>query len=267
MTPKERQARVLDIIRAQRRASVDELAAALAASRETIRRDLGELARAGQVLKFHGGAGLPLPLGEGPFQERMAENAAAKLAIAERAARLFAPGETLLVDTGSTTLYFAEKLAAVPDLTVVTNSAEIARVVSRSGMRSRVFLLGGEYHLDNQQTVGTLAVSQIRAFRAHAAVIAVGALDARSGAMDFNIEEALIAQAMIEQAQSVTVLADSSKFDRIASFAVCPLARIANLVCEAPPEGALLEAVQKAGIRLHLPTRPPVLIASGNSTG
>lgn len=253
MTPKERRARLLDIIRAQRRASVDELAAALDISRETIRRDLAELAKAGKVQKFHGGAGLPAPSGEGPFQQRMSENAAAKLAIAEVAATLVRPGQTVFVDTGSTTLYFTERLAAVPNLTVVTNSAEIARMVARSGVRSRVFLLGGEYHLDNQQTVGTLAASQIRAFRAHAAVITVGALDARSGAMDFNIEEALIAQAMIEQAQSVTVLADSSKFDRIASFEVCPLARISNLVSEASPQDALLEAVRAAGIAVHLP--------------
>ena len=247
MTPKQRQARILDIIRQQQRAGVDELAAALDVSRESIRRDLTGLARAGKVQKFHGGAVLPPVPGEGPFRQRMAENAAAKIAVAGAAVSLFRPGETLFVDTGSTTLYFAERLAAVPDLTVVTNSAAIARVLAEAANGTRVFLLGGEFSPDNQQTVGTLAVAQVRSFRAHHAVLTVGALDTRSGAMDYNIEEAQMARAMVEQAQRVTVLADSSKFDRIASFEVCPLARLARLVSERAPAGELLAGLRRAG--------------------
>ena len=129
-------------------------------------------------------------------------------------------------------LYFTERLAEISGLTVVTNSTDIARTVSSSGAHNRTFLLGGEFSSDNRQTVGTMVAAQIRSFRAHHAVLTIGALDGRTGAMDFNIEEAQVARAMIEQSESLTVLAESSKFDTIASFEVCPLARIARLVCE-----------------------------------
>ena len=250
MTPRERQTKIVDIVRQNERAGVDALAEALDISRETIRRDLTELARAGKIVKYHGGAMLPSVRGEGPFQQRMVENAAAKARIAAAAITLFQPGQTLFIDTGSTTLYFAERLAELSDLTIVTNSAEIARTMGRSRGRNRVFLLGGEYSADNQETVGTLAVAQIRSFRAHHVVLTVGGLDNRTGVMDYNIEEAQVAKAMIDQADRLTVLADTTKFNRIASFEVCRLETITCLVCDHPPSGDLGKALSRIGTRI-----------------
>ena len=250
MNPTLRRSEIVNIIRKQGRVTVDNLAETLAISRETIRRDLSELARKGKVYKFHGGASLPMITEEGPFRHRMGENVAAKVQIAAEAIKLISPGETLLIDTGSTTLYFAEKLAEMQNLTVVTNSAEIARVISLGSQHSRTFLLGGEFNGDNRQTVGSLAISQLKTFRAHHAVLTIGALDSRTGVMDFCIEEAQIARTMIEQAESVTLLADSSKFSRIASFEVCGLDRVTNLVCDQPPSGKIKEALIEAGVTI-----------------
>lgn len=240
----------MDIIRTAGQASVSELATRLETSRETIRRDLSALARHRKIEKFHGGATLPTAGLEGPFRDRMTQNAAAKVRIANAAQPLFAPGETLLIDTGSTTVFFAEMIAGLKGLTVVTNSSEVATVVSRGAAGNKVFLIGGEFVGDNRETVGSLAVSQLRAFRAHHAVLTVAALDARAGAMDFNIEEAQIARTMIEQSEKVTVLADASKFDRIASFEVCDLVRIDTLVCDRAPQGALRAALDAGGVRI-----------------
>jgi DeoR/GlpR family transcriptional regulator of sugar metabolism len=252
MKIRQRQAKIVEIIRKNERAAVDELAAVLDISRETIRRDLTDLANSGKIQKIHGGATLPRVFGEGSFQQRMSDNAEAKARIAAAAAKLFAAGETVFVDTGSTTLYFAEKMAEVSGLTVVTNSSEIARTVSSSGVGNRTFLLGGEFSPDNRQTVGTMVASQIRSFRAHHAVLTIGALDERTGAMDFNIEEAQVARAMIEQSESLTVLIDSSKFNNLASFEVCSLSRIDRLVCDTAPSDALGEALEAAGVNIVL---------------
>jgi len=248
MNPSIRQAKIVNLIRERNSVAVDELAELLKISKETVRRDLSSLARVGKVQKFHGGASLPVIAGEGPFRDRMSDNSAAKAAIAEEAVKLIAPGETVLVDTGSTTLYFAEQLAELSGLTIVTNSAEIARIVSHSQSLSKAFLLGGEFNADNRQTVGSMAVQQIRSFRAHHAVLTVTALDLRTGIMDFSIEEAQVARAMIEQAESVTVLVDSSKFDRIASFEVCSLDRVTNIVCDKFPSEKIQTALKKAGV-------------------
>jgi len=250
MKVKERQSKITAIIREKESISVEELAASLNISRETIRRDLTDLANANKIRKVHGGATLPHSFGESSFQQRMLENAEAKASVAKTAAKLFAQGETLFVDTGSTTLYFAEKLSEVSGLTIVTNSTSIAKTISEHAADHQVFLLGGEYSSDNAQTVGTMVTAQISSFRAHHAVLAIGALDGRSGAMDFNIEEAQIARAMLEQARSVTVLMDSSKFNQLASFEVCPLSRIDRLVCDSQPPAALGEALEKAGVQV-----------------
>jgi DeoR family glycerol-3-phosphate regulon repressor len=250
MNPTERQTEIVNIIRQQNRVAVEELARILKISKETIRRDLTELARIGKVQKFHGGASMPMMTGEGPFRDRMSDNAPAKASIAAEAVKLISQGETILIDTGSTTVYFAEKLTEIANLTVVTNSAEIARVISLAPLQSKTFLLGGEFNADNRQTFGSIAVSQIRSFRAHHVVLTIGALDLRTGIMDFCIEEAQVARAMIEQAESVTILADNSKIGRIASFEVCSLDRINNLVCDQPLPDEYQDALVEAGVNV-----------------
>jgi len=99
--------------------------------------------------------------------------------------------------------------------------------------------------------LSTMVAEQIRAFRAHHAVLTVGALDRRTGAMDYNIEEAQVARAMIAQSEKLTILADHSKFGALASFEVCPLARIDNLVCDGPVPQDIREALEAGGARYH----------------
>ncbi len=250
MTPAARQIEIANLIRQHDHLTVNELAEILNISRETIRRDLSELAQTGKIQKFHGGASLPTIPGEGPFRDRMSKNAVAKNQIAAAAVELIAPGETILIDTGSTTFYFAEKLSELSDLTVVTNSTKIARVMSTPPATARTFLLGGEFHADNRQTIGSMVISQLKSFRAHHAVLTIGALDARTGVMDYSIEEAQLARGMIEQAETLTLLVDSSKFEKIASFEVCGLKRVTNLVCDKQPTGKLREALIDAGINI-----------------
>lgn len=252
MKVKLRQAKIVEVIRKKEQASVVELAALLGISRETIRRDLTGLANSGKIQKVHGGAALPRVFGEGSFQQRMSDNAEAKARIAVVASQMFSTGETVFVDTGSTTLYFAERLSEVSGLTIVTNSTEIADTIASSASGNRTFLLGGEYSPGNRQTAGAMVAEQIRSFRAHHAVLTIGAMDGQTGAMDYNIEEAQVARAMIEQSESVTILVDNSKFNKLASFEVCPLSRIHRVVCDATPPDTLGEALVAAGAKITL---------------
>ncbi|MCK5923012.1 MAG: DeoR/GlpR transcriptional regulator, partial [Methylococcales bacterium] len=137
-----------------------------------------------------------------------------------------------------------------------TNSLEIANTASSSESKHQIFLLGGEFNASNRQTIGTMAAAQVRLFRAHSAVLTIGALDAQTGAMDFDIEEAQVARAMIAQSQSVTVLISSNKFNVLASFEGCQLSQIDRLITEAAPPKTLAEALKKAGVE--------VIIASGS---
>lgn len=250
MRPRDRQAQIADAVRNEGRVSVEALTRRFGASAETIRRDLSALARDGRVHKVHGGAVMPRSRGEDPFQQRMGHHTAAKRHIAKLARSLVSPGDTLFIDTGTTTLIFAEELVGVADLTVVTNSVEIARVLTEDGNGNEVYLVGGLYNADNRQTHGMMAMSQLGLFRGTRAMLAIGTLDAAAGAMDYNIEEAQVARSMIEQAQSAVILADSSKFNRIAPFAVGPLDRFDALVCEREPAATLRRALDRASVEV-----------------
>ena len=250
MRPLVRQTQITDVVRQEGRVSVEALVARFDISPETIRRDLGVLSKAGKIHKVHGGAMPPRLFGEGLLKQRVLENVAAKRYIAQKARLLLAPGETLFIDTGSTTLTFAEELSGVDDLTVITNSTEIAATIAAGNDTSRVFLLGGEYHADNRETCGLMAIDQISAFCANHVVLTIGGMDAEAGIMDFNFAEAQIARAMIKQAESAVVLADSTKFNRIASFSVGAFDRFDYLVCETPPSGPLADMLLRKNVKI-----------------
>lgn len=251
MRPPDRRERILELLRDcdSGRLTVEDLAQRLNISPETIRRDLTLLSSGSLVSKFHGGAALPQPSGEGPFRARMAESPRQKRAIARAAADLFRPGDTLLVDTGSTTVVFAEELARQTGLTVITNSVMIAQTMTRGPNGNRAFLIGGEYSDEAMVNLGALAVRQVTQFHAIHAVITVGAIEIE-GAMDYTLEEAEIAFAMIAQARKLTVIADSSKLEKAGLFRVCRLDVIDRIVTDARPKGKLSEALAAAEVEV-----------------
>jgi len=250
MKVKLRQEKIVRLVRKNEHVSIDELSSWLDTSKETIRRDVAELAKYGHVQKVHGGAKIPDLFGDGTFRSRMSTNAGAKTSIAEEAIHHFNPGETLFVVTGSTTLYFAEQLGRIDNLTIVTNSGEIAKASYNNDTSNRIFLLGGEYNAANNQTIGTMVASQCRTFRAHHTVLTIGALDEVTGAMDYSIDEAQIAAAMIERSESVTVLIDASKFGKLASFEVCPISKIDRIICDHAPDGLLKIALDAHDVEI-----------------
>ena len=253
MRPTERQNLIVDHVEKHGSVTVDSLAQTLTISRETIRRDLSALADRGQIRKFHGGARIvsaipPDQIGEGQFHARMCENVPQKRRIAKAAAALFKPGDSLFIDTGSTTVFFAEELRKLSGLTVITNSSMIAHHVS-NGHGNRVFVVGGEYRDSAGENVGRLAVEQIRTFKAEHIVLTVGALDL-DGISDFDPEEAEVARAMIAQGRILTIIIDRSKLSKTGVFQVCPLNRIQRIVIDQRPGAPLAAGLSKADIEV-----------------
>ncbi len=240
MKVQTRQNQIVTILRECERATVDQLSDQLGISRETVRRDLTELEKQGKIQKFHGGATLPRTFGESGFQHRMRQNVEAKVKISKAAVDLFHDGETLFVDTGSTTVFFAEQLVSRKDMNVITNSMDVAGAMADSN--NHALLLGGTYRHDNRQTIGATAAQQIKTYRTQHVVLTLGTLT-EFGAADFDQDEAEIAKAMIEQAAEVTVLIDKSKLRSNAPFVICPLENITRVVCDFKPEGALEAAL------------------------
>ncbi len=243
----------MDMVRQHGQISVEQLCNRFESSAETIRRDLSRLSTEGKILKYHGGARLPLNNGEGPFQQRMRENIVAKRSIARIAVSLVEPGSTLFIDTGTTNLILAEELATLTtmeQLTIVTNSLEITSVIGNAPINHKLYLLGGEYFPENRETAGSEAIAQLQSFQAHHAFITVTCVDDRAGATNFKAEEAQLARKMISRSQTVTMLADSSKFDRNAGYQVGALGAFDNLVCELPPCDKLMKALHRENVQV-----------------
>src|SRR5262245_27991909 len=103
MLSEERRDAILERLRRDGKVVAAELSAALEVSPDTVRRDLRELAEAGQLRRVHGGA-LPPAVGARPFSARREHAPAAKAAIARATVRLLRPGQVILLDAGTTTL-------------------------------------------------------------------------------------------------------------------------------------------------------------------
>jgi DeoR family glycerol-3-phosphate regulon repressor len=251
MKPLDRRARIAEIIHEQGEMSVEALASAFDVSLETIRRDLGQLAEDGRLRKFHGGARRIRLHTEGSFQERMNEDAEAKRVIARKVTGLVETGDTIFIDTGSTTLVCAETLSRVGKLTVITNSVRIAQVFGAAAADHTVYLLGGTFSADNAETGGPLVLGQIQEFQADHALITVAAIDPDGGAMDSDFDEAQVARAMIGHSRHVFVLASRAKFARKAAFRVCRLDEIDVVVSDGPPPPEICSAMSAADVELR----------------
>ena len=247
-----RSARQTEILRSLERdgsCTVTSLVERLRVSDETIRRDIKAMADRGLVDRVHGGVTLPNLLGEPGFQNRMRQNAAAKQEIARLAAEQIHDGESLMMDTGSTTAYVARALIEHRGLLLITNCTDIARTLAKRG-RNRVLLAGGELRGDDGAVFGASALAYIEQFRARTAILSIGAIHLEDGFMDFHPEEAEFSQALIRRSNQTIVVADHSKFGRQAPVQVCGLSSVSLLITNQAPPPGYAERLAEAGVRL-----------------
>ena len=245
----KRQSAILDVVRLHGSFSVRDLADRLAVSDETIRRAVKTLSAHGLVRKVHGAVELPAGDGEPPFERRMRVCAQAKRRIAACAATLVEHGSALMLDTGSTTAYVSQALARHANLTVVTNSAEIARTLAtRNG--NRVFMAGGELRADDAAAFGPAALAFIGQFKVHTAILSIGAIHAEQGLMDYHLCEVEFSRAVMARAERTVVVADHSKFGRGAFVEVCALEAIDLLITDQPPPADFARRLRDGGVQV-----------------
>jgi DeoR/GlpR family transcriptional regulator of sugar metabolism len=254
MRPADRRHKILERVQHSERVTVDALAEDLEISRETVRRDLALLSEQGLLRKIHGGAtAAPATQTafESPLDERRARQRLEKISIGKRAAKLFQPGDSLLINCGTTTIFFAEQLAQHGGpFTTITNATLVAAEMWKAPQRGPIHLMGGSYFGDAFEALGAQVVEQIQKIHADHAVLAVGSISAAGKIMDYSVDEAYVARTMAENARSVTVLADSSKLNRNALLQICGPEKIDRLVTEKPVDAALESILQLAGVEI-----------------
>ena len=234
MLAAQRQAWILQEIRQHGAVRVTELVAALSVSDMTVRRDLDSLAEQGLVTKVHGGATARGggSTDEPAFSVKAARQRRAKEAIARAAADLVRPGTAIGVSAGSTTYAFAQQLARVPDLTVVTNSPPVADLLhALPGPLQTVILTGGVRTISDA-LVGPVAIQAIRRLHLDCVFIGVHGIDAEAGFTSPNLMEAETNRMLVSTARRLVVLADHTKWGVVGLSEIAALHEASVLVSD-----------------------------------
>ena len=229
--------------------TISELASRLGVSLETVRRDVRPLTDNGSVLRIHGAVGLAGQVGEAPFQRRMRENAGSKRRIAREMARFIQDGDSVMLDTGTTTSFVARELLGNRRLTVVTNSSDIARTLATVN-GNKVYMAGGELRSDSGAAFGVSAIEFISKFSVTHSIISAGAIDAASGVMDHDLEEAEFARMMLTRGERSYVVTDHTKFGRRGLVLVAGFEAIGHLLTDEPADAEIVAAIEAHDVRL-----------------
>lgn len=251
MIQADRIAAILDTLGEQGSCSITRLAERFDVSEETIRRDVRQLEGRGQVIKVHGGVTLPAAQLEAPYRRRLRDQVEAKRAIATLAAGFVKDGSTVFIDSGTTSYWVAQELAHLRDLSLVTNSLEVA-VETLGRPDQRVFLAGGAMNVDYRSAFDADAIAYVRRFVPDVAVLSMGAIDAARGFLDFDPDEAAFKRAIMDCARRLIVVADHAKFTRHGTVHVADFAQVNDLVTESEPPLAIRAAAIQAGTAIHV---------------
>lgn len=248
----ERHARILRDLKINPALRVAHLAKAFGVTTETIRRDLDSLGADGRLARTYGGAAAAPGESEPAFHERQHRHVDERSRIGARAAELIKPGDSLMIDSGSTTLHLARHLASQSNhLTVITNSPAVAATIAVNGTM-KVLLCPGEYDSREGGVFGAHTVEFLARMRVDRAVLGASGLT-EDGPSEALPAAASIKRAMMACAQHSTLLVDASKFDQTHIEIVCTLAELSHLVTDRKPPPPLAAALRDAGVTLYLP--------------
>jgi DeoR family transcriptional regulator, fructose operon transcriptional repressor len=258
MLSEQRRAQIVEALERAGTLTTDELARRLKVSGETIRRDLLLLAQQQLLRRVHGGAmaaSYPAPLEEPPYAARAEEAAEAKQRIGQLAVGLVSPGQTIVFDVGTTVLEAARALPASFRGTAVTCSLLVAaELATRPGVEVLVApgrVRSGDLAVSNAQTVAFFTE-----IHADVALLGSGCVSADAGVTDFYVDEVASRRVMIANTATSYILADQTKFGRVAPHRVCALVDVAAIVTDRRLPQHLRGAFRATGGRIVAPSKP-----------
>ncbi|KEZ78707.1 DeoR/GlpR family DNA-binding transcription regulator [Salinisphaera hydrothermalis] len=249
MLPAERKQKTLDVLLADGKVGVADLAERFQVTRETIRRDLEKLEAEGVLERTHGGAIAIVKRSQDlPYLTREAFNRAAKQQIAHKAAQLIADGDAVMLDSSSTVCEMLGALEERGDLQLISNSLRLAAVGAESP--HALITVGGELRKKSLSFVGGLAEESLARFNVDWALIGCKALHPEAGVLESNLGEAQIKRVMMAHARRKALLIDHTKFDRNALVQICGLSEVDVVVTDEAPSAAWIERLAELDIRL-----------------
>ncbi len=215
-------------------------------SEDTIRRDLRQMASAGLCQRVYGGAVAP---SAGKLAVRHDHLSAEKTRLAQTAVTLLQPGQTVMIDAGSTNTAIARALPTDMNLTIATNAPDIAHLlIGRSDLR--LIMLGGNYHPGLGACLGRETRAAITNLQAHWLFLGTCGLDADAGVTAFDAGEAEVKATMAAFSDQVAIAVTGEKLGTAAHFPVLPTEKVHSLIAE---DRSALTPYRKKGLSVVTP--------------
>lgn len=247
-----RRRKILSTVETQGTVRVSELARQFDVTEMTIRRDLSELECDGLVKRVHGGGVSARGRNYEPtLMLRRTQQIEEKKRIGNFAAGMVEAGDFIALDVGTTTFEVARSLVGRRNLTVITPSLLIANVLINQP-DIRLIIAGGVVRAGETSLIGELCHSTFEKFHVDRLFLCAGGIDAEAGLTEYNWDDAMVKQAMIKAAKEVILVADSTKFDRIASVNIAPLHTIQAMITDQTPKPPLLNKLEEAGVKIFI---------------
>src|SRR3954451_20402502 len=242
-----RQNEILNLARAFGRVMVEDLARRFEVSAQTIRKDLNDLCDHRSLPGIIGVSIMASGVETLAYEPRRFVAAEEKKAIGAAAAAQVPNGCSLFINIGTTTEEVAGALTSHQDLLVITNNLNVAMLLYRHP-RIEVIVAGGTVRRADGALIGSTAVSLIGQFKVDYAIIGASAIDEEGALLDFDYREVQAAQAIIANARSVMLVADSTKTRRTAPVRIAHLSQIQTFVTDAPLPAGLANICHTRGI-------------------
>ncbi len=244
--------------------SFGELAEAFDVSEMTVRRDIEALQAQGVVRRVSGGAiSITGTAFEPSYGLRAGQSAASKDHIGEQIAALLKPGETVVLDSGSTVASVARAIRGRElGLTVVTPSIAVATTLADEP-DTRIILTGGTVRPGELSLIGSETEQTFARYNCDTFVIGVAGVDAERGLTEYHPQEASVKRAALDASRRVIVGADSAKLGRVHLVTIAPLSEVTVLVTDGDPSDPVVTAARAAGADVVLV--PPSTIPGDNT--
>jgi len=245
----ERKLKILDLLRKKGIVAVSELSNLFSVTDETIRQDLKSLEKEGLLKKTYGGAIATDRVDlEVSFKEREREHREEKEAIGRAGAELIKDRDNIMVDASTTALQVIKNIRTKKGLTVVANSLAVALELAR-GYEVTVILTGGIFHQKSFSYVGSLAEQAARSYNVDKLFLGVRGITP-AGLADTYEPEVEFKKAMIKSAKEVILVAESSKFGRVALINVAPLEAINKVITDKGISSEYKKLLSERGIEV-----------------
>ncbi len=252
MLTQKRKHYILEVLQRNGHVVAKTLAMELGLSEDTIRRDLRELAKDGQLQRVHGGA-LPASAAVADYAARQSISEQGKRAIGQAAASLIQPGQIAILDGGTTAVQVARQLPLNLAATIVTHSPSVAMELINHAQLD-VILIGGKLYKHSMVTMGTAALAALTHIRADIFLMGVTGVHPDAGLSTGNLEEAYMKRALSEHAAETFVLASQEKLGVASPYVIMPMAEVHGLVVEASVATAQLTPFVEMGLSIIKPS-------------